>query len=120
MAIPSYRLMPMNSHPAQVEDAAAAFAWTRAHISDFGGDPERLYAGGHSSGGHLAALLALDEQYLKPYGLDASGIRGVISMSGVYNVDRDWRFRLKVSPAMVRLRESAAWSALSGVRRLLG
>jgi len=88
VVIPSYRLMPMNPHPAQVEDAAAAFAWTRTNISDYGGDPQRVYAGGHSSGGQMAALLALDEQYLKPYGLDASAIRGVVSMSGVYDVDR--------------------------------
>ena len=28
VAIPSYRLMPQNPHPAQIEDVAAAFAWT--------------------------------------------------------------------------------------------
>ena len=27
VAVPSYRLMPKNPHPAQIEDAAAAFAW---------------------------------------------------------------------------------------------
>ena len=29
------------------------------HISEFGGDTNRIFIGGHSAGGHLAALLAL-------------------------------------------------------------
>ena len=95
VAIPSYRLMPINPHPAQIEDAAAAFAWTRAHIAEYGGDPRRLYVGGHSSGGHLASLLALDQRYLQAHGLDASAIRGVVSMSGVYDVDRLVAFETK-------------------------
>jgi acetyl esterase/lipase len=86
VAIPSYRLMPRNPHPAQMEDSAAAFDWVYRHIEQYGGDPKRIYVSGHSSGGHLAALLALDESYLKKYGLSAADIRGVISMSGVYDV----------------------------------
>ena len=86
VAIPSYRLMPRNPHPAQIEDSAAAFDWVHRHIEQYGGDPKRIYVSGHSSGGHLAALLALDESYLKPYGLSPADIRGVISMSGVYDV----------------------------------
>ena len=41
---------------------------------------------GHSAGGHLAALLTLAPQYLKPYGLSSRDIRGVIPMSGVYRI----------------------------------
>ena len=90
VAIPSYRLMGVagNRHPAQMEDVAAAFAWVRMHASEFGGDTSKLYVAGHSSGGHLVSLLALDPRYLAPYGLNPSAIRGVISVSGVYNVDR--------------------------------
>jgi acetyl esterase/lipase len=90
VAIPSYRLMGivLNRHPAQVEDAAEAFAWVRQHAGEFGGDPSRIYVAGHSSGGHMASLLGLDRQYLARHDLDPSAIRGVISISGVYNVDR--------------------------------
>lgn len=86
VAIPSYRLMPRNPHPAQMEDAAAAFDWTYRHIAEYGGDAKRIYVAGHSSGGHLASLLALDGSYLRKYGLGPEQIRGVISMSGVYDV----------------------------------
>jgi len=36
---------------------------------------------------HLAALLALDESYLNARQLSAKNIRGVICLSGVYNVN---------------------------------
>jgi acetyl esterase/lipase len=87
VAIPSYRLMPKNPHPAQIEDIAAAFAWVHSNIAQYGGDPARMYVSGHSAGGHLAALLALDEKYLRKFDLSPSAIRGVVSMSGVYDVD---------------------------------
>ncbi|MGA9874554.1 MAG: polysaccharide deacetylase family protein [Solirubrobacteraceae bacterium] len=36
---------------------------------------------------------------------------------GVYHRDDDMRFRLKVSPVITRLRRSAAWDAVDGLRR---
>jgi len=84
--VPSYRLAPKHKHPAQIEDVAAAFAWTVRHIADYGGDTNRIYVAGHSAGGHLAALLSLDESALAPYQLSPKLIRGVLALSGVYNL----------------------------------
>jgi acetyl esterase/lipase len=86
VAIPSYRLMPKDPHPAQIEDAAAAFEWVYKNIAQYGGDVARLYLTGHSAGGHLAALLALDGSYLSKRGVPAGAIHGVATMSGVYDV----------------------------------
>ena len=86
VAIPSYRLMPDHPHPAQMEDVAAAFAWIHRNAAQIGGDASRIYVAGHSAGGHLASLLALDGRYLERHGISSSIIRGVISMSGVYDV----------------------------------
>jgi acetyl esterase/lipase len=86
VAIPSYRLMPANPHPAQIEDIAAAFAWVHKHAAGFGGDTRRIYLSGHSAGGHLVSLLATDPRYLEKYDLASDAIRGVISISGVYDV----------------------------------
>ena len=85
--IPSYRLAPKSPWPAQAEDTAAAFAWTVRHIAEFGGDTNRIFIGGHSAGGHLTSLITLNDRYLKPYNLSPTLIRGVISLSGVYNLD---------------------------------
>ncbi len=87
VVIPSYRLSPASLHPAHIEDVAAAFAWTAKNIAGHGGDATRIYIGGHSAGGHLSALLALDPRYLERHGLSSKNIRGVIPMSGVYEVD---------------------------------
>ncbi len=83
--VPSYRLAPKHPHPAQIEDVAAAFAWTVQHVSEYGGDTNHMYVAGHSAGGHLAALLALDQTYLAVHNLSPKLIHGVIALSGVYN-----------------------------------
>jgi len=84
--VPSYRLAPKYPHPAQIEDVAAAFAWTVQHIAEHGGDTNRIYVAGHSAGGHLAALLTLDTQYLAAHQLSPKLISGVLALSGVYNL----------------------------------
>lgn len=84
--IPSYRLAPKHPHPAQIEDVAAAFAWTLRHGAELGGDTNRVFVAGHSAGAHLVSLLTLNERYLQPHGLTPGSIRGVIALSGVYDL----------------------------------
>lgn len=81
VVVPSYRLMPANPHPAQVDDAIAAFRWVVANIAQYGGDPQRIYVSGHSAGGHLSAYVGLDQDFW-PH------LKGVIALSGVYDVGR--------------------------------
>ena len=83
--VPSYRLAPKHPHPAQIEDVAAAFAWTVQHIAGHRGDTNRLYVGDHSAGGHLAALLSVEERHLATHQLSPNLIRGVLALNGVYN-----------------------------------
>jgi arylformamidase len=80
----NYRLSPKVKHPAHVEDAAAAFALVHANIGKYGGAKDKIFPCGHSAGGHMCALLASDETYLKKHGLDLKAIRGVVPISGVY------------------------------------
>jgi acetyl esterase/lipase len=84
--LPNYRLAPGVQHPEQIKDVARAFAWTRNHIANYGGNPDKLFLAGHSAGGHLVALLATDERYLKAEGLGAADIKGVVAVSGVYRI----------------------------------
>jgi acetyl esterase/lipase len=85
-AVINYRLSPQVQHPAHIEDVARAFAWVYRNIAQYGGNPEKIFVMGHSAGGHLVALLALDEKYLQAHGLTLAAIKGAIPISGIYDV----------------------------------
>jgi acetyl esterase/lipase len=79
-----YRLSPRVKHPEHIKDVARGFAWTVAHIGKYGGNPGALFVSGHSAGGHLAALLATDDDYLKAEKLSLKNIKGAIPVSGAF------------------------------------
>ncbi|WP_332816826.1 alpha/beta hydrolase [Sphingopyxis sp.] len=85
VVIPDYRIVPEGHWPDFLQDSAAAVAWAAAHIGDYGGDPERIALSGHSAGAYNAVMLALDPQWMKAAGSDASVIRGVAALSGPYD-----------------------------------
>jgi arylformamidase len=60
-------------------------AWTYKNAASFGGDPNRLYIGGHSSGGHLCGV-ALVTDWEKEFGLPPDCVKGGLCMSGMYEM----------------------------------
>lgn len=56
-----YRQAPRSSLGDAVDDAVAAVGWAVDHAGDLGGDPRRVWVTGHSSGAHLAAMVALTD-----------------------------------------------------------
>lgn len=86
VVIPDYRLYPEVRFPDFIADGASALRWTRDNIAAFGGDARMLFVMGHSAGGYIAAMLALDRQWLDDVGLDAGcDIAGLIGVSGPYD-----------------------------------
>lgn len=51
---------PETHWDAQIKDLREALNWIKVHSSIWGVDPNKLFVGGDSAGGHLALLLALD------------------------------------------------------------
>lgn len=84
--VPNYRLTPTVQHPGHVQDVARAFGWVERNIRKYGGNPEQVIVCGHSAGAHLAALLVTDDKYLKAEKVDLKAVKGVIPMSGVYEI----------------------------------
>jgi acetyl esterase/lipase len=93
--VPEYRHYPKVRFPAFVQDAARAVRWTESQIARYGGDPAKIFVMGHSSGAHLAAMLALDPQWLAQAGGDRGRLKGMIGLAGPYDflplTDRDLR-----------------------------
>jgi acetyl esterase/lipase len=84
-----YRLAPAAPYPAALEDCLEALVWAYHHVATYGGDPQQLCVGGHSAGGHLAALMALQPALLTARGLPADVIKSCFPVSGVYDLNDD-------------------------------
>lgn len=79
-----YRLAPGHLFPDGVDDVADAIAWLYRNIDGHGGDPDRIFIGGHSAGGHYTSLLAVRNDWQAARDLPANVITGCLPISGVY------------------------------------
>jgi len=62
-----------------------AVAWVYKNAASFGGDPNRLYVSGHSSGGHLGGCVVITD-WQKDFGLPADIVKGALLISGMYDL----------------------------------
>jgi arylformamidase len=62
-----------------------AVAWAWRHAAAFGGDAGRLYIGGQSSGGHLAAV-ALTTDWRRDFDVPDDILQGGMCVSGMYDL----------------------------------
>ena len=76
--IPAVRL------PDMAEQCRTALTWVHANIARFGGDPEKIFVSGHSSGGHLCGVMLTTDWAAR--GAPANFIKGGVPMSGMYEL----------------------------------
>jgi arylformamidase len=119
VVVPNYALAPAVSVETIVMQLVRAVAWTWRHAAMYGGDPGRIVVGGHSAGGHLAAMMLSCLWPSLAADLPARLVRSALSISGVFDLEpiRLAPFLqgdLKLTPASVRKLSPAYFPAPKG------
>lgn len=78
----NYRLLPNVEMDVLIGDVAKALGWVHKNIEQHGGDPNRIFVMGHSAGAQLAALLCIDDRYLKAEGVPFASLKGSVPVDG--------------------------------------
>jgi arylformamidase len=86
-ALVGYRQHPrVQRGDESLDDIAAAVGFVRASCASWGCDPARVFLVGHSAGGHLVSLMALDERVLRRNGIAADAVAGYASIDGIFDL----------------------------------
>ena len=86
-AVASYRLTGSGAHyPAQSDDAKSTVKWLFENISQYGGNPENIYVGGHSAGAILSADIGVNLAWLAEMGMPKEILKGIVPVSGPYDL----------------------------------
>ncbi|WP_109470254.1 alpha/beta hydrolase [Mycolicibacter nonchromogenicus] len=99
----NYRLSPRSTWPDHIVDVKRALAWTKAHIAEYGGDPDWVAVTGGSAGGHLCALTALtaNDPRFQPGFADAdTSVRAAIPFYGIYDFTGETGLHPLLTPAL--------------------
>jgi acetyl esterase/lipase len=78
----NYRLLPDVEMDVLIRDVAKSLGWVHRNIAKYGGDPKRIFVGGHSAGAQLAALICIDDRYLKEEGVSFDVLKGCVPVDG--------------------------------------
>jgi arylformamidase len=81
-----YGLAPDYTMSAIVDHVRQAVAWVHKNISQYGGDPDRLFVSGNSAGGHLTGTTVMPGWHGK-YGIPDNAVKGACAMSGVFDLE---------------------------------
>lgn len=95
-----YTLYPEVLAIDQVSEVSCALTWTMDNIAQYGGDPERVFLMGHSSGAHLSSMMLWERasRLVKnaerpiPEQLDLRIPYGYLGLAGVYNISEHFKY----------------------------
>jgi acetyl esterase/lipase len=86
LVAPDYALAPATSLEEIVRQVHAAIAWLYRNGAAHGIDPERLFVGGHSAGGHLTGAVVASG-WREAAGLPEDVVKGAMAVSGIFDLE---------------------------------
>lgn len=84
--IPNFRHYPNVLYQQMLSDSARAVVWSHHFAKTYGGSAKKLVVMGFDAGAYNAAMLALDPRWVEKAGGKADWIRGMIGISGPYDL----------------------------------
>jgi arylformamidase len=108
-----FALLPQVRLGDMVAQVRRAVAWIYRNAGQFGGDRDRIFVSGHSSGAHLAANIAVTD-WRRIFDLPADIVSGAVCVSGIYDLEP---VRLSARSRYVILDDESE-HALSPIRHL--
>lgn len=86
LAVVNYGLAPANSVGTMVQQMLRACAWLWRNAPGLGVNPHRMHVGGHSAGGHLAAMMLAAQWSIYAPDLPDDLLRSGLCISGLYDL----------------------------------
>jgi arylformamidase len=108
-----FALLPSVALDQMVDQVRSALAWLYRYSDQIGGDRDRIFVSGHSSGAHLAAAVATTDWKAR-FGLPQDVVKGALCCSGIYDLEP---VRLSARNDYIQLDEALV-EALSPMRHL--
>ncbi len=101
----NFSLLPTVTMDVLIHQCRDAIAWLWRNAETFGGDRDRIFVHGKSSGAHVGAMMAITD-WRADFGLPADLVKGALLVSGMYDLEP---VRLTFRNDWLKLDEQGAW-----------
>jgi arylformamidase len=87
VAVLNHTLAPNAEMDEIVRECRSAIAWIWRNAKEVSGDAAKIYVSGHSSGGHLSAMIASTDWPVFEPGLPEKLVKGICTISGLFDLE---------------------------------